>query len=281
MRFSPRSGLRDEVRDGAAVVQPHPRPVGIEDTDDLGVQPVVAVVGGGYRLGEALGFVVDAARTDGVDVAPVGLPLGMLQRVAVDLRRRGEHEARTLGLGQPQRVVRAQRADLQGWNRKLQVVDGARRARPVQDQIHRARDRNLIGDVVVDELEVAVPQMADVREASGQQVVDPDHGVPAIEQAVGEMRADEAGDAGNDGTRHQPVANAPLHSSGAASRVDGVAPRSSMANMLPRRDGNGLYLHVEPSGARRARRSWSSGAPRGDSVSKRVAREGPGAPAAE
>ena len=33
----------------------------------------------------------------------------------------------------------------------------------------------------------------------------------------------------------QPVARAPLHSSGDASRLDGVAPRSTMPNMLPRR----------------------------------------------
>ena len=36
-------------------------------------------------------------------------------------------------------------------------------------------------------------------------------------------------------TRYQPVANAPLHSNGDASRVDCVAPRSHMPHMLRRR----------------------------------------------
>ena len=47
-------------------------------------------------LGEALGLVVDAARPDGVDVAPVRLGLGVHRRVAVHLARRGEDEARAM-----------------------------------------------------------------------------------------------------------------------------------------------------------------------------------------
>ena len=46
---------------------------------------VVAVVGHDGGLGEALGFVVDRARADGVDVAPVGFDLGMHLGVAVAL----------------------------------------------------------------------------------------------------------------------------------------------------------------------------------------------------
>ena len=84
--------LRHERRDGAAVVQAHPRTVGVEDPHDLRVQPVVAVVGHRHRFGEALGLVVDAARADRVHVAPVGLLLRMLERIAVHLGGRREHE---------------------------------------------------------------------------------------------------------------------------------------------------------------------------------------------
>ena len=94
---------------GAAVAQPHARAVGVEDADDLRVDAVKAVVGHRHRLGEALGLVVDAARADRVDVAPVGLLLRVLERVAVDLGRRGEHEPRLLRLRQAERVVRAER----------------------------------------------------------------------------------------------------------------------------------------------------------------------------
>ena len=97
----------------ARLVQAHPRAVGIEDADDLGVELVIAVVGRRHRLGESLGLVVHAAWSHRIHVAPVGFLLRMLQRIAVDLRGRGEDEARVFLLGEPQRLVRAERADLE------------------------------------------------------------------------------------------------------------------------------------------------------------------------
>ena len=84
--------LRHERRNGPAVIQAHPRPVRVEDSDDLRVHAVVAVIGHRHRFGKALGFVVDAARADRVHVAPVGLLLRMLERIAVHLGGRREHE---------------------------------------------------------------------------------------------------------------------------------------------------------------------------------------------
>ena len=46
---------------------------------------VVAVIGHHRGLGEALGFVVDGSRPDGIDIAPVGLDLGMHFGVAIAL----------------------------------------------------------------------------------------------------------------------------------------------------------------------------------------------------
>jgi hypothetical protein len=51
------------------------------------------VIGHRQRLGIALGLVVDAARANRVDVAPVGLALRMLLRVPVDLARGGDQKA--------------------------------------------------------------------------------------------------------------------------------------------------------------------------------------------
>ena len=113
----------------AAVAQAHARAVGVEDPHDAHLHAVVPVVGHGHRLGEALGLVVDAARPDRVDVAPVALGLRVDQRIAVDLRGRGEQEARPLGLGEPERVVGAERADLERLDRQLEVVDRATPAR--------------------------------------------------------------------------------------------------------------------------------------------------------
>ena len=79
----------------------HAGAVGVEDADDLGVDFVLAVVGHGHGFGEALGLVINAARADGVDVAPVGLRLGMDERVAVALGGGGEEEGGLFGLGRP------------------------------------------------------------------------------------------------------------------------------------------------------------------------------------
>ena len=68
----------------------------------------------------------------------------------------------------------------------------------MQDEVDRAVDVDVARDVVSDELEVAVAQVRDVGDVAGQQVVDADDGVAAIEQRFAEMRADEAGGAGDD-----------------------------------------------------------------------------------
>ena len=122
----------------------------------------------------------------------------MLERIAVDLGRGGDHEPRALGLGQAERFVRAERADLERRNRQLEVVDRAGRARPVQDHVDRAIHVDVVGDVVLDEHEVAAGEMRDVREIAGQQVVDADDRAVAIEKLFGQMGADEAGGSRND-----------------------------------------------------------------------------------
>ena len=133
--------LADEGRDRPAVVRPHPRAVRVEDPDDRGVDALLAVVRHRERLRVALRLVVDAARADRVDVTPVGLRLRMHLRVAVHLARRGEQEAGPLHLREAEGVVGAVRADLQRLQRQPQVVDRARRAGQVVDEVDRFVDR--------------------------------------------------------------------------------------------------------------------------------------------
>ncbi len=132
--------LRHEGGHHPAVAQAHARPVGVEDAHDPGLEPVVAVVGHHHRLGEPLRFVVDPARADRVDVAPVGFRLRVHQRVAVDLGGRGEQDAGAFGLGQAERVVGAQRADLEGLDRQLEIVDRAGGRGEVEDEVDRTVD---------------------------------------------------------------------------------------------------------------------------------------------
>jgi hypothetical protein len=104
---SVRERLAQERRDRAAVVRTHARAVGVEDPHDRRVHALLAVVGHRQRLRVALGLVVDPARADRVDVAPVALRLRVLQRIAVHLARRRDQEARAMRLRQTERVVRA------------------------------------------------------------------------------------------------------------------------------------------------------------------------------
>jgi hypothetical protein len=68
---------------------------------------MVGVVGHRDGLLKALCFVINAARTNGVHVAPIAFWLRMHTRVSVDLRGARNHEARAFGFGQAQAVVDA------------------------------------------------------------------------------------------------------------------------------------------------------------------------------
>jgi hypothetical protein len=59
--------------------------------------------------------------------------------------------------------------------------------------VDRPRNVDVIRHIVLDELEVAVLEMRDVRNIAGEQVVDADDRVAAIEQRFAEMRPDETG----------------------------------------------------------------------------------------
>ena len=195
--------LAHERRDRAAVVRPHAAPVGVEDADDRRVEALLAVVGHRERLGVALRLVVDAARPDRVDVTPVGLGLRVHLRVAVDLARRGEEEARALELRETERVVGAVRAGLERVQRQPQVVDRARRAREVVDEVDRLVDPDRLHDVLRQEDEVVAAHVRDVRERPGLEVVDADDAMPFGKERVAEVRSEEAGTAGHDRGGHR------------------------------------------------------------------------------
>ena len=127
----------------------------------------------------------------------------MDQRVAVHLRGGGEQEARALGLGQAERVVRAQAADLEGLDGHAQVVDGRGGRGEMEDEVERTLEVDVVRHVVLDEHEVAARQVLDVGGVAGDEVVHPDHGVATVEEVLGKVRADEAGRPGDERARHQ------------------------------------------------------------------------------
>ena len=196
----PAERLPDERRHDAAVAQPHPRAVGVEDADDLRVHAVIAVVGHRHRFGETLRLIVNAARSDRVHVAPVIFLLRMDERIAVAFRSRGQEERRLLGFGEAERVVRAERADFQRRDRQLEIIDRAGRRGEMEDVIDFSSGRKMIvRDVVLDEGEILVAgEVLDVLEVAGDEIVDRDDAMTFREQPVGQMRAEKSGAAGDD-----------------------------------------------------------------------------------
>src|SRR6185436_15991513 len=97
-----------------------------------------------------------------------------------------------------ERIVRAERPDLERWNRPLQIIDRAGRAGPVIHAIDGAFDVDVVRDVVTHEEEIASAEVGDVREIAREQIVDADHGMALVEQALREMRADESGGSRDD-----------------------------------------------------------------------------------
>ena len=198
-----RERLAHEGRDRPPVVRPHARAVRVEDPDDRRVDALLVVVRHRQRLGVALRLVVDASRADRVDVPPVRLLLRMLLRIAVDLARGGEQEARALELRQPERVVGAVRADLERVQRHPHVVDRACERGEVEDEVDRLGHLEVLHHVVVDEDKLVVTNVLDVAERARQQVVHADHAKLPREQVVTEVRAEEAGAACHQGGGHR------------------------------------------------------------------------------
>ena len=98
--------------------------------------------------------------------------------------------------------MRPVRADLERVQREPQVVDRARRAREVVDEVDRPCDLEVLDHVVVEELEPLVPDVLDVCERARVQVVDAEDAVALLEEVVAEMRAEEAGASGHESGRH-------------------------------------------------------------------------------
>jgi hypothetical protein len=124
-------------------------------------------------------------------------------RVAVDLARRGEQEARALELCEAERVVRSVRARLQRVQRHPHVVDGARERGEMEDEVDRLLDGEVLDHVVVHVAERVVAEMLDVRERGGLQVVEADHAVAALEQRLAEVGSEEARAAGDERGWHR------------------------------------------------------------------------------
>src|SRR5947209_11399828 len=124
--------------------------------------------------------------------------------VAVDFAGAGLEESGLLRLGETQRVVRAERADLEGLNREVEVIDWASRAGEVQHVVDQPLDLERLRDVVSDEAKLrVVAEAVEVAELAGDEVIDANDLVPFGEEALAQVRTDEAAAAGNQGAQRR------------------------------------------------------------------------------
>src|ERR1700751_4798526 len=185
--------LKHEIRERAAIVEPHARTIGIEDAHDMRVDIVVAVIGHGDGLREPFRFVIDAARSDGIHMPPVGLALGRDVRIAVAFARRSEQKLGAFGLGEFERVHRGNGTNLEGFEWKLQIVRRTGGRSEVENIANLALYSNGFRNVLPFETESRIPsQVAKVAFVSGDQIVKREH-LPAFRQKpVAKMRPEES-----------------------------------------------------------------------------------------
>ena len=116
--------------------------------------------------------------------------------IAVDLAGRGLQHLRPASLGHAQHVDRPHHRGLHGLDGVVLVMARRGGTGQIVDLVDLQEDRQR--NVVADQLEVgAAEQVGDVRLLAGEEVVQADDVVPALEQPLAEMGAEKAGPAGD------------------------------------------------------------------------------------
>ncbi len=201
--------LDHQVGDDAPVGWLQTRPVGVKDAHHARIHAVIAVVGHDESLGESLGLIVDRTWPYRVDVAPIAFLLGVNIGVAVALGGGGMEEAGLIFTRQVQSIPGPHGADIQRFRTEARIISGAGGRREVEDIIDWARIERL-ADVLLDQVESSfVAQTGQVGGASGGKIVHAHHLMTLANQCVAQMRAEEAGGAGDQDTLHRQDTGSP------------------------------------------------------------------------
>ena len=148
---------------------------------------MIALVGRDRRLGEALGLVIDRSRSNGIDIAPIGLHLRMHQRISIAFRRGGMQVSGAVLLRNLEGVEGSCRAHQQRFDSEAHVVDRARRGGEVEYIVDLA-DIEWLGNIPLLEDEARlVLQMCKVLKIAGGQIIHSDNLVPLCQQSIAQM----------------------------------------------------------------------------------------------
>jgi hypothetical protein len=128
----------------------------------------------------------------------------MDERIAVTLRGRGEEKRRLFRQGKPERVMGAERPDLQRLDRQLEVIDRAGRRGEVENDVDIARDIEVLGHILLDEAVVRIAfEVVEVGGIARDEIVDADDPVALGQQAVGQVTSQKPGAAGDNCGFHE------------------------------------------------------------------------------
>ena len=128
----------------------HTRTIGVENTHDFDVQPVLTVVVEKQGLGTPLAFVITTPYADGIHIAPVGFLLRMHFRIAVNLGRGCLENRNSETARQLQHVHCAEHVGPGSLNRVMLVMNGRCRARQIENRIDFKADRSC--NIMTDQL---------------------------------------------------------------------------------------------------------------------------------
>lgn len=103
--------------------------------------------------------------------------------------------------------MRTERSDLECLDRQLEIVNRTSGAREVQHAVKVTRDVRELRNVVLHEAEPLIPdQVRDVVGMAGDEVVEANDMVAVSDESIGEVRAQESGDAGDEHSHDCPIA---------------------------------------------------------------------------
>jgi hypothetical protein len=173
----------------------HAGTVGIEDTRDLDLKAMLAMVVEEKSLGAAFALVVARANANWVHPTPIVLALRMDLGVTVNLTRRRLEYATAQAFGKAKHVDGAVYRGLGRLHRVVLIGDGRGWTGKVVDFVNLDIERK--GNVVAQKLEVCViTQVLNVPPIACEEIVDTDDFMTMRDQPVDQMRAKKSGAAG-------------------------------------------------------------------------------------
>ena len=182
----------DEGRDDSAVERVHPRAVGVENSHDPDVGPVLAMIVHEERFGDSLSLIVTRSGTDRVDRAAIGFRLRVDFWIAVDLAGRGLQDLCLAASSDAQHVDRAEHRCFDGFDRVVLVVARCGGAGEIVNFVDFQKDGHR--HVVSDQLEIGpVQQVGYIGFLAREEVVEADNVMALVDQPVAEMGADKPG----------------------------------------------------------------------------------------